>query len=381
MSQPATNPRVVSFGLFELDLEARELRKSGIRIKLQEQPLQILAMLLERPGSIVTRDELKKELWSEDTFVDFDLSLNSAVKKLRQALNDDSENPRYIETLYRRGYRFIGPVNGSSDNGAQTVDSALPASTPVISISVPTAPQTTVPATPRMRLVLCGAVIVVLALIAVALLLIPSGSPRVLGYTQITHDGFTKNHILATGERLYFAGLYGDHIAVSQVSVAGGETSPVSTPFENTFALDIAANGSALLVGTFRGTNKSSEVWSVPLPGGAPRRLGDFVADSATWSRDGSQLFFSHGADIFNATSNGDQPRKITSVGSQVFDLRVSPDDRRLRFEVVDTRNGSSTLLGDAPRRLQPPSLASRLEHGSSRVLRQLDTRRQVLSF
>ena len=102
MSQPATNPRVVSFGLFELDLEARELRKSGIRIKLQEQPLQILAMLLERPGSIVTRDELKKELWSEDTFVDFDLSLNSAVKKLRQALNDDSENPRYIETLYRR---------------------------------------------------------------------------------------------------------------------------------------------------------------------------------------------------------------------------------------------------------------------------------------
>src|SRR6202047_1576834 len=112
MSDPAVNPKGLRFGLFELDLAARELRKSGVRIKLQDQPFQILAMLLERPGEIVAREELQKRLWPEDTFVDFDLSLNSAVKKLRQALSDDSENPRFIETLYRRGYRFIGTVNG-----------------------------------------------------------------------------------------------------------------------------------------------------------------------------------------------------------------------------------------------------------------------------
>src|ERR1700733_10066751 len=111
MSDHAVNPKRLRFGLFELDLVARELRKSGVRIKLQDQPFQILAMLLERPGEIVSREELQKRLWPEDTFVDFDLSLNSAVKKLRQALSDDSENPRFIETLYRRGYRFIGPVN------------------------------------------------------------------------------------------------------------------------------------------------------------------------------------------------------------------------------------------------------------------------------
>src|ERR1700690_549196 len=115
MAQPATNRRSVQFGLFELDLDARELRKSGVRIKLQEQPFQILSLLLERPGSIITREELQKKLWPGDTFVDFDLSLNSAVKKLRQALNDNSENPRFVETLYRRGYRFIAPVNGASD--------------------------------------------------------------------------------------------------------------------------------------------------------------------------------------------------------------------------------------------------------------------------
>src|SRR5436309_16008848 len=109
---PRTNQNVVRFGLFELDLRVGELRKSGLKIKLQEQPLQILTVLLERPGEIVTREELQKRLWPEDTFVDFDLSLNSAVKKLRQALGDDSANPRFIETLYRRGYRFIGQTNG-----------------------------------------------------------------------------------------------------------------------------------------------------------------------------------------------------------------------------------------------------------------------------
>src|SRR5215472_16768186 len=118
MVPPASNPRIVRFGLFEFDLDARELRKSGMRIKLHEQPFQILVMLLERPGTLVTREELQKKLWPGDTFVDFDLSLNSAVKKLRRALNDDSENPRFVETLYRRGYRFIGSVNGSpSSNG------------------------------------------------------------------------------------------------------------------------------------------------------------------------------------------------------------------------------------------------------------------------
>src|SRR5215469_575357 len=137
MAPHATNPRIVQFGLFELDLDAGELRKSGIRIKLQEQPFQILALLLERPGAIVTREELQKKLWTGDTFVDFDLSLNSAVKKLRQALNDDSENPRFVETEYRRGYRFIAPVavvNRATDreqiqapgSRAQSLPSAAP---------------------------------------------------------------------------------------------------------------------------------------------------------------------------------------------------------------------------------------------------------------
>jgi len=101
----------VCFGPFELDLRTGELRKEGSKIRLQEQPFQILAMLLEHPGEVVTREDLQSRLWSSDTFVDFDHSLNKAVNKLREALGDSAENPQFVETLPRRGYRFLAVVN------------------------------------------------------------------------------------------------------------------------------------------------------------------------------------------------------------------------------------------------------------------------------
>jgi len=110
MNDSDARPRLLRFGVFEVDLRRAELRKQGLKIKLHGQPFQILAMLLERPGEPVTREEMREKLWPEDTFVDFEHSINTAVKRLREALGDDKERPRYIETLPRRGYRFIGPV-------------------------------------------------------------------------------------------------------------------------------------------------------------------------------------------------------------------------------------------------------------------------------
>ena len=104
--------RMIQFGVFEVDLRAGELRRNGSRVKLQEQPFQILTLLLERPGEVVTREELRTRLWPADTFVDFDHSLNAAVRRLRDALGDSAENPRFVETVARRGYRFLAPVNG-----------------------------------------------------------------------------------------------------------------------------------------------------------------------------------------------------------------------------------------------------------------------------
>ncbi len=110
--------RIARFGVYELDLAAGELRKNGARLRLQEQPFQVLALLLERAGDVVTREELRQKLWPADTFVDFDHSLNTAVNKLREVLGDSASSPRYIETLARRGYRFIAPVQNNVETGA-----------------------------------------------------------------------------------------------------------------------------------------------------------------------------------------------------------------------------------------------------------------------
>lgn len=108
---PSAAPQVIRFGTFEVDLRSGELRKAGVRVALQDQPFRILTMMLARPGEIVTREALRQTLWPADTFVDFEHGLNAAVRRLREALGDDAETPRFVETVPRRGYRFIAPVD------------------------------------------------------------------------------------------------------------------------------------------------------------------------------------------------------------------------------------------------------------------------------
>src|SRR5258708_8450125 len=116
MATPILSGRV-RFGVLEVDLGCGELDKERIKIKLHDQPFQVLAMLLEHPGELVTREQLHQKLWPADTFVDFDVGLNSAIKRLRDALGDSAEEPRYIETLPRRGYRFIAPLADRPEQG------------------------------------------------------------------------------------------------------------------------------------------------------------------------------------------------------------------------------------------------------------------------
>jgi TolB-like protein/DNA-binding winged helix-turn-helix (wHTH) protein/cytochrome c-type biogenesis protein CcmH/NrfG len=129
------HPRLWRFGVFEVDLRRAELRKQGLKVKLHGQPFEILAMLLERPGEPVTREEIREKLWPEETFVDFEHSINTAVNRLREALGDDAERPRYIETLPRRGYRFLGPV-----------EAVAPAPSPEVSVTAAAPPSREAPA-------------------------------------------------------------------------------------------------------------------------------------------------------------------------------------------------------------------------------------------
>src|SRR4029453_4262438 len=118
--------QLARFDQFEVDLRSRELRKGGVRVRLQDQPFQILTMLLDRAGDVVTREEIRDRLWPDGTFVDFEHSMNAAIKRLRAALGDAAESPRFVETLHRRGYRFIATVE-QGDVPARMVD-AVPAS-------------------------------------------------------------------------------------------------------------------------------------------------------------------------------------------------------------------------------------------------------------
>jgi cholera toxin transcriptional activator len=147
MPVPLPNRRLARFGVFELDLNGGELRKSGVKLRLQGQPFQVLALLLERAGEVVTREELQQKLWPSDTFVDFDHSLNTAINKVREALGDSASSPRYIETLARRGYRFIAPVqNPVEDRGslAHLVAPVMPTPAPA-GLSEPLHPELEVP--------------------------------------------------------------------------------------------------------------------------------------------------------------------------------------------------------------------------------------------
>ena len=117
---PSSSAAIYRFGAFELDAQTAELRKSGVKLRLQDQPCQVLLKLLEKPGEMVSREQLRSALWHEDTFVEFETALNTVVKRLRETLNDSADNPTFIETLPRRGYRFIAPVEVLAGKNGQT---------------------------------------------------------------------------------------------------------------------------------------------------------------------------------------------------------------------------------------------------------------------
>ena len=140
MPMPNSNreARLLRFGVFEVDLVAGELRKSGARIRLQEQPFQVLVALLQNAGRIVSRDDLREKIWPADTFVDFDHSVNTAVNKVREALGDSASSPRFVETLARRGYRFIAPVESvAADYDPATSPAPAIALHPELHVPVP----------------------------------------------------------------------------------------------------------------------------------------------------------------------------------------------------------------------------------------------------
>jgi len=341
--------RIIRFSTFEVNLHTGELRQRGQKIKLQEQPFQVLAALLERPGEMVSREQLRSKLWAADTFVDFDHSLNAAIKRLRDALGESAESPIFIETLARRGYRFIAPIvqEAASQSGAYQREPRSSSVAPPSSTGVELADSRTTAGDRKLWKTVFPAAGLVSALVGIFVWLgRPLPPPRVLNTTQITHDGVPKqNGFLTDGSRLYIIETNGARTFLAQASVTGGDTSIIPTPFTNIAVTDISPDHSHLLAANFIGTETEAQFWSLPLAAGAPRRLTDVVGHSGVWSPDGSQLAFVKGSDIYMANADGTNARKLITVSGAAYWIRFSPDGRRLRFTLG--LQGSSSSIGE----------------------------------
>jgi Tol biopolymer transport system component/DNA-binding winged helix-turn-helix (wHTH) protein len=327
---------VYRFGVFELDGRTGDLRKDGVKLKLQDQLFQVLLRLLRHPGEIVSRDELRSALWSDDTFVDFDTGLNTTIKRLRETLGDSADNPNFIETVPRRGYRFIAPVSESG---------SVPLSSPK---GIEVAGRNKVWTGFRLGLAIALTLLVAFSFKRVSV----SGAPpeSMLSFAQLTSDGQAKmGPLLTDGSRIYFSEVLPSGWILAQVSARGGQTISIPTSLNDPRPVAISPDRTELLVLSVKGPMAKElggmELWIVPVAGGSARPVGNVLARDAAWGADGETILYTDGHEIRLVNKDGSNRRTFLSVPGYPEYFRWSPDRLRLRFTMTDHHMGVSASL------------------------------------
>jgi len=298
--------RVYRFGLFEADLAQGTLTRQGAAVKLQEQPFRILALLLEARGQLLTREELRRKIWPEGTFVEFGGCMNTALMKLRAALNDSADNPVFIETVPRQGYRFIAPVELLAENPTIMTAIRIESNEDVLEgLDTRTHEEKKPPEKQSGETRLAERWWEALAILAgLAVLLTygmwPRPEPRVQAVQQLTHSGQVDpwGKLVTDGSRIYFVVRDVTGWNLMQTSVEGGSIQRTPTPFDNTRIFDLSPDHSQFLIGQLTHRGEETPLWLWPVQGGAPRRLGDVTAQEAVWSPTGDQIAFVEGESI-----------------------------------------------------------------------------------
>jgi Tol biopolymer transport system component/DNA-binding winged helix-turn-helix (wHTH) protein len=292
--------RKISFGVYELDRDAMELRRRGVLIRLQEQPFRVLSILAERPGEIVTREELQEQIWG-NTFVDFDQSLNKAVNRVREALNDSAGTPQYIETLPRRGYRFIAPVVTAASEAQVAAASANASAT-----EIPAEPRSA--ALPsRIFIILTLAITGLLALITITAI-VRWMRPKSLALQEarlITSFGW-QPALSRDGKLLAYSSSVGDepaHIWVQQT--AGGEAIPVTTGPAQDEVPDFSPDGTRI---AFYSERNGGGIYTTSTLPGEPRQIvGTPKAVYPRYSPSGDSILYWRNKMAFTVSVNGGQ--------------------------------------------------------------------------
>lgn len=307
------------FGLFhyQRDADGDKLLCRGLPTGLQGHPLQVLSCLLDRHGEIVSREDLCQLLWPQGTFVEFEGGLNAAVRRLRAQLHDSAESPVFIETVPKRGYRFIAPVE--VETGAE--------------VKVAAPPPRPLPAKRRWKYGLAGA-LALAAVLAVAVSLPPPAAPRVVRVRQISSFGIANPRIVTDGTRIYVSGREALDQPFQVYSVEGGEGLPFQVPLPGAESIEGASpDGAWLLVTLNQGTARP--MWKVPLPAGSPQRLGDAQGADGVWSPDGTQIAYTNGSDLDLIAASGGAARRLASWQATVAYPVWSPDGKRIRLTVL----------------------------------------------
>jgi Tol biopolymer transport system component/DNA-binding winged helix-turn-helix (wHTH) protein len=356
MSVQSQLPQVLRFGVFEIDVRAGELRKGGVKLKLQDQPFQVLCMLVEHPGAVVTREELRDRLWPADTFVDFDRSVNAAIKRLRDTLGDSADSPRFVETLPRRGYRFIGAID-SQPNGNLNV-LPITAASPQIAAEVPIRL--------RSRILWAAVSVLALGLVSTAIWLVRHKSVNPVAAPTLSAVPFTSYPGLASaprfspdGNQVVFVwdgenGGKGQDLYVKMI----GSDAPrrLTNNPANWLFPDWSPDGIVIAFSRPR-AGGGAEIVLISASGGAERKLAETNADwdkaSIAWSPDGKYLALAD-------HDSGDSPYSLYLMSLETLQRRrlttppgvsmvgdwcptFSPDKRSLAF--IRTLNSGSSEI------------------------------------
>jgi len=364
----SSSPACARFDRFSVDLSSGGLLRSGVRVPIQGQPFQVLRLLLEAEGKVVSREELRQALWPEDTFVDFELGVNTAVRKLRQALEDSAEHPKFIETLPKLGYRFMVPVEWVIGNNGK---SALPLVEPI----APPEPTPPVPRHWKLKAALALAALAAVALVASLARRAVVGR-RVAAQPTVTERRLTANPedapvtssaISPDGRYLAFTDKTGFYLR----QVDGGETHAVPLPkgfdaiVESWFP-----DSTHLVVSWVEDPKNPPSLWEISVMGGTPRKLADAGA-SARVSPDGSKVAFllgRHGVEIWLMRADGSEAKRIvggaeTEADDTFSPVAWAPDGRRLAY--VRTTDFFNSFAVEEATKIEIVDLAS----GQSKVV------------